>query len=100
MSPKWKPEDMPQRTALTKCRISGYIRIVDDYRNDTRKKERKASRACKVCYYVPRIGGHAMTESECHCCGKTFWNSSTAVDKLCKECADKYKACVRCGGKR
>lgn len=56
---------------------------------------------CKSCYYynTDRIGGSAMTTSNCINCGQEMMFSNTCVDILCENCAKELKACKHCGQK-
>ena len=85
-------------------RARGYERSVlkraEEMKTDPRKVERLKRCECRACYYLngSRIGGAAMTDRPCMCCGKVQHYSSTATDVLCMSCAEKHKLCKRCGG--
>ena len=68
---------------------------------DGLRDQRHAMRECRFCFYVSHgMAGQAFTEYQCGACKKFYQHPSTSVPKLCDDCADKFEACVRCGGKR
>lgn len=74
-------------------------RKVMRYNLDQDREKRLEKQECKYCYIIdPRIGGQAMTHSQCAICGGTIINSSTCVDKICKACAAEHSLCKHCGG--
>lgn len=75
-------------------------RIVENYKTvieDSSRSERREAHECVICFYGSRIGGAAMTESQCGICEKEMMFGSTATDNLCNECAIKNKLCKCCG---
>ena len=75
------------------------IRQAYDAIHDTKREQRLFDNQCKFCFYIhpSRIGGAAMTTTECGVCGKEIMFGSTAVDKICPECAREKELCRRCG---
>jgi hypothetical protein len=73
-------------------------RLLRDIEGDRRRNERVLRHECRACFYPPRIGGGAMTECDCMCCGQTQVYCSTAADQLCMRCAVQHSLCKRCGG--
>jgi len=71
------------------------------YYSDPEKKQRKANGLCRYCYYfdTARIGGAAMTTTNCRGCDKDLHFGNTCTDDLCLECSVKLKLCKHCGGK-
>jgi len=86
--------------ARNKRVIDGYKKTIEDYTNDTEKKERREHCLCKYCKYVSsKIGGASMTTKPCDCCGKKLYFESTYTDDLCIDCAKEYGHCKRCSQK-
>lgn len=74
--------------------------FLDDARciqEDLEKEQRLQKWLCAGCHYFPRMGGAAMTQRPCACCGVDQLYGSTATDLLCTECASKHQLCKRCG---
>lgn len=66
--------------------------------NDTKREKRLAAHECQYCYYLAgRVGGAAMTQSNCRSCNVEHWNSSTCTDEFCEACAKKFGICRHCG---
>lgn len=86
-------EDVNHRTFMKKGQLEYFQKIV----SDSDKAKRLEKQECQCCFYDSRIGGAAMTDSTCGLCEKTTHFGSTAVDKLCKECAKKHDLCKHCG---
>lgn len=92
------PANMSRATSVSKNRISELFLLVDEIKTDARKLERMSKHECKACFYFSRIGGQAITERGCMCCGMEQTYGSTSTDVLCLECAKKHKLCKHCGG--
>ena len=75
---------------------------LDKFDKDLLKNRRSAELVCKTCQYITGGGvvGHAFTDYSCHNCGALGTFSNTDVPKLCRSCAIKLKACMRCGSNR
>ena len=67
------------RTAMMREILNGYKRVIEDLD----RKERLKKQECQVCYYGSRIGGAAMTTSECGVCGQEMLFGNTNTDILC-----------------
>lgn len=68
------------------------------YAEDPEKKTREKEHLCKVCYYdSSRVGGSAITTTECAMCTIKMVFSNTCVDVLCDDCAKKAQLCKHCG---
>ena len=80
------------RTDMQKARLKSYTR----YFEDPDKEKRIESQECVICYYGGKIGGAAMTNSNCICCEKQMMFGSTCVDNLCQPCAEKHGLCKHC----
>ena len=64
---------------------------------DPRKEERLAKQECVICFYfINKIGGAAITHSNCINCNSEMVFGSTCVDYLCLECAKSMRLCIRC----
>ena len=73
-------------------------KVVTDYEKDEKIEYRRKHQECKYCTYVDsKIGGSAISVSQCYICGKDIFNGSTNVDYCCNECAKKYNICKHCG---
>ena len=85
-------------TIFANRRVDSALKLADNLRTDPAKLERHAMQRCQVCHYSgPFLAGQAFTKSKCKCCGVEMMFSSTAVDKLCVQCAVANEACVKCG---
>ncbi|MFA5407003.1 MAG: hypothetical protein WC307_06625 [Candidatus Nanoarchaeia archaeon] len=51
---------------------------------------------CKEKYFA---AGQAFTYYKCDNCGKKDLWHNTNVPKICANCAEKYKRCIKCGEK-
>lgn len=87
-------------TDEAKFRVESMRRRLVDFDSDARKPERLRSCECGYCFYInaSRLGGAAMTKTECGICHKEMMFCNTCVDLVCKECSRKHQICVHCGG--
>lgn len=90
---KFDLEAAQHRTIMQKSRMEDYAK----YFSDPDKNKRILEQECILCYYDSRIGGAAMTDSNCLLCEKIMHFGSTCVDNLCQPCAEKHKLCKHCG---
>ena len=90
---KFDLEDVRHRTYMQKSRLESYRKLLED----PEKTKRLDAQECVVCYYSGKIGGAAMTDSECGLCDKTMHFGSTNVDRLCIECSKTHDLCKHCG---
>lgn len=68
------------------------------YDQDRHSAERRAQYRCRACFYVHRrIGGDALTPFTCTCCGQAAIAATTAVPRLCPDCAQAQSCCQECG---
>lgn len=74
-----------------------HLEYIKRYLEDPEKKERIKEQECVCCYYSSKIGGAAMTQTQCGLCEKEMYFGSTCVDALCQECAKNNKLCKHCG---
>jgi hypothetical protein len=93
MNKKITLEDINHRTFMQKSRLGHFTRIVMDSSEEKRLEEQE----CRCCFYDSKIGGAAMTETNCSNCEKILYFESTNTDKLCEDCAKKHKLCKHCG---
>lgn len=76
-------------------------RAIDDMRillEDRAHDIRVDNNVCQLCYYTSRQATNMSVRTNCQLCevDMLFGNSNT--NKLCKDCAIKYRLCKRCGG--
>lgn len=90
--------NMISATEYAKSRVESIISRAKIIERDELKQERINAQECKSCFYQDRIGGAAITDRECMCCGKIQQYGSTATNALCKPCATKHSLCKHCGG--
>ena len=93
---KFDLEDVKHTTYLQKERLKMHVKLTELYLSDPEKERRLAKQECVICYYGTRIGGAAMTQSNCKLCDTTLQFSSTNVDRLCKPCAKEHGLCKHC----
>jgi hypothetical protein len=86
-------------TTRAKRRVEDHVRRVTAILSDSGHEERREHQECKSCFYIDgRLGGSAITHTQCGLCGKELVFSSTCVDAVCPECAAKHSLCRHCGG--
>lgn len=81
------------RTATAVHRLRHFEMVV----NDTKSAERKDALECRMCFYDSKIGGAAMTNSNCVICDVDMTFGNTNVDALCTKCAKDHRLCKHCG---
>lgn len=85
-------------TSFAARRVSDYIKLGKNLEADSDRVERLRGSECKVCFYVSgRIGGAALTSSQCGICDKEVHSGNTNIDAICKDCAKRNKLCAHCG---
>ncbi len=95
---KLTAKTMQQKTQMAYRKYESVLAQAQKLQTDPEKAQRLAENLCKVCYYSPpRIGGAAMTSSNCAICNKEEVYGSTNTDALCKRCAQDKHLCKRCG---
>jgi len=69
------------------------------YDSDKDRDRRRVSNLCAACYYfrIGGVGGRAMTDRDCECCGSTVTYTSTNTMRFCSVCADALHVCRLCG---
>lgn len=99
------PEDrlmqyIQTQTAHSAGYVEGVLRDVEALKADARVEERKKKGECKFCFYLrtQRVGGAAITRSNCRACGTETSYTSTFTGDFCRPCAQKYQCCAICGG--
>jgi len=86
------------QTDQVRRRVESTINLAGQYIDDPDRVARLKKQECLLCFYADsRIGGAAMTSSNCAGCNKQMGFGSTCVDLLCAECAKKLKLCHHCG---
>ena len=97
----WDKAKQYWETGMRKERAREHILRSMNYLNDSERKERRGNNICKFCYYLypDRVGGCAMTTSNCKNCGNPELYPSTCTDTLCTTCAIATKSCKHCGSK-
>lgn len=86
--------DVEFATRINRGRLKRASRMLEDARDD----DRRAAQQCVCCFYGEgKLGGAAMTHTECGLCGKDVLCGSTAVDPVCMDCAKARELCVKCG---
>lgn len=72
--------------------------LLKKYNEDSDEDMRKSHLKCKTCFYLRSgIAGQGFTHCICQNCGKGITHHNTDVPKYCKDCSNKYNACVKCG---
>jgi hypothetical protein len=86
-------------TRRAKRRNEQILQAARGLAEDHQKEARQASQLCTCCFYVVpvRIAGAALTTVPCGLCQTPCTFASTAVDRLCVECAKGHELCKRCG---
>lgn len=81
------------QTYLQNKRVEQAKKLVED----PQRAERLVACMCVCCFYIPRVGGAAMTSWDCGMCDFMGLHSSTAAPILCLPCAERRKLCRWCG---
>lgn len=90
--------DVQWATQSARDRIDYHSKIALRLLNDDEKQIRMTKSLCPVCYYSDsRIGGSAITHTNCSLCEKELCFSNTCTDKLCEICAMGKGLCKHCG---
>ena len=89
---------MTSSTALSRSRMDATLRLAAKFQEDPQKTERLAASLCIPCFYSSALGGAAMTQEPCMCCGVVQMYGSTNTDALCLKCAQETHLCKHCGG--
>lgn len=97
-TPTMTVDYLKQATWRAQQRIKAAIKLAQELQQDPRSADRLAAQECRTCYYIPGLGGAAMTTQACMCCGTEQQFSSTNTDVLCPNCAAKHNLCKHCGG--
>lgn len=79
--------------------VQSTLERAEQYKTDPDKKARRKKQECMPCFYnKARIGGSAMTDTNCRLCDTEMMFGNTCVDALCLECAKEKDLCKYCGG--
>ena len=100
-------KEIKNSTHYANKRISKFLEVSEEIIADLhraphgRQNERHDADLCPYCFYIDavRIGGAALTESNCQICGTVTHFNSTSTDRLCNACAKIKGLCVRCMAK-
>lgn len=85
-------------TEQAKSRVEYWQRMTRLIADDANRRHRLAAGLCPVCYYESsRIGGAAITTSQCGLCDEQLSSGNTNIDVLCQACAGKSGLCKHCG---
>ena len=90
---KFDLEEVRYITHIQKDRLETFQK----YLSDPDQQKRLDDQECVICYYGTKIGGAAMTDSNCVICDTKMNFGSTNVDKLCTTCAKNHDLCKHCG---
>jgi hypothetical protein len=86
-------------TDQAKFAVAETIRNAQKLQEDSDRAKRHAKAECLACFYLwGRIGGAAITTTQCGRCETEITFGNTCVDVLCLECAKRLGLCVHCGG--
>lgn len=89
--------DIISATYHSKQQVEHILELANSYIKDPEKDKRLLKCNCLSCYYSSRIGGAAMTTTNCSLCGTSMNFGSTCIDKVCLDCAKKFDICAHCG---
>lgn len=88
--------DVYSETCYKQRIIKDVIKRAKELESDPDKINRKAGLQCQHCYYTEKIGGAAMTKSNCRICESEMLFGNTNIDEICLSCAKEYKLCKHC----
>ena len=95
---KMSKSNLISNTERSRARYKAVLDLAEEMKTDTRKEDRLRKQECIACFYSSQIGGCAITNRDCMCCGENQIYGSTATDKLCLRCATEHNLCRHCGG--
>lgn len=85
-------------TSMRSSHLRDFLKSATAASFDEDRVERLKRSECRVCFYLSgRIGGAAMTSTQCGICDKVTTYGNTNTDVLCTDCAKKHKLCRHCG---
>ena len=85
-------------TFSAKHRVSEYLRLAELFANDPEQEARREQNLCVVCHYIKgRIGGAAMSFTQCGLCDGEMVCGNTCIDVICQDCAKTAMLCKHCG---
>ena len=94
----WNKSDIEFRNGQAKNYIESLLSRAESLQRDSSKEDRLKKGECKSCYYIlSKIGGAAITKSNCKICDREIINSSTCVNTLCTNCSKENGLCRHCG---
>ena len=79
-------------TSISAHALKNATAIVNDVKHDERVKAQE----CRRCFYYSKLGGQAITSSNCSICNTELIHGNTNIDELCMDCAKKHKLCKHC----
>jgi hypothetical protein len=91
---------MQRATHVSRGRMESILKLAENFTRDPEREKRVEDCLCKSCFYVSRVGGAAITQEPCMCCGEMQTYGSTNTDALCLSCARETGLCKHCGGDR
>ena len=94
----WSKADIEFSNGQAKNYIKSLLSRAESLQQDSSKEDRLKKGECKSCYYIlSKIGGAAITKSNCKICDRDIINSSTCVNTLCTNCSKENNLCRHCG---
>ncbi len=94
------PSTMESWTCQSRSRMESLIDLARKLENDPERSERIRKSLCRMCYYGSHLGGAAITDEPCMCCGEVQTYGNTNTDALCMPCAQETGLCKHCGADR
>lgn len=98
----WTKSDILNTTARNKNYIEELSgKLIQYYKDQNKKIRRNDEIQCKYCYYIntARIGGSAITTTNCRNCNEEMVFGNTCTDLFCGECGTELNLCSHCGAK-
>lgn len=94
-------EEIERLTRRQSLKLENLLKKAELIKADLDKKKRTAAHICVLCYYHTEgtLAMQAFTDTNCSLCDKEMRFSSSAIDKICNDCAEENKLCVECGCK-
>ena len=74
-----------------------YVNKCKQVVEDPDKAIRLESQECVACFYSSKIGGSVVTSRPCGSCEAMIHCGNSCIDRLCMDCAQKYRLCKHCG---
>lgn len=87
---------------ITAKKLKAMMKSIKKMASDAQSLQRAEKRMCSACFYLhlpSKVGFMAFSEKKCATneCETMIRSSSSILNKICSDCADRKSACAHCG---